>query len=81
LQSSDCIRLRITRGPALLAADNNPAVLNLEPGDLVEIRQSDQKAVLFGIDGLRCSACRRRSPGTEADERFAFRGASLPPLP
>ena len=80
LRSSDRIRLRITRGPAVLAADNNPAHISLAPRDTVEICQSEQKAIILGIDGLRCSACLRQQAAAESDERFAFRGVNLPPL-
>lgn len=46
------IRLVIKRGPALLAADNNPRQLPLREGDVVDIEQAAQQAVFWEIQNL-----------------------------
>lgn len=46
------IRVTITRGPALLGADNNPMTLPLVEGDVVEIRQADHQAQIWEISDL-----------------------------
>lgn len=52
LAAESRIRATITRGPALLAADNSPEQFELCEGDVVEIRQSGQEAVIWEIDNL-----------------------------
>lgn len=44
------IRVRITRGPALLAADNDPTPLPLEEDDEIVIRRADEEAVVLSLD-------------------------------
>lgn len=43
------IRVRITRGPALVTADNNPFSLPLEEGDEVLIERHSEEAILLGL--------------------------------
>lgn len=43
------IRVRITRGPAIVAADNSPDTVSLEEEDEVIIRKDDQEAVLLSL--------------------------------
>lgn len=47
LPESAEIRIAITRGPALVAADNDPHPLTLEKGDEVLIRRHDKDAVIL----------------------------------
>ena len=42
-----CVRVRITRGPAILAFDNAPNHFDLEQGDEVVVRKHDHPAVLL----------------------------------
>ena len=46
------IRVRITRGPALLAADNDPRVVPLGEGDEVTVRRAPDRAMVLylGVD-------------------------------
>jgi len=62
------IRVQIVRGPALLAADNDPAHLRLEKGDTVEIARDESNAVLVGLDVFRCRACFALRQGRENPE-------------
>lgn len=53
------IRVRITRGPALLASDNNPHVIQLDRGDEIHIRRHPDPAVILMVDTLTCPHCVR----------------------
>lgn len=44
------IRVAITRGPALVAADNDPDPIPLDEGDEVAIRRHDAEAVILRMD-------------------------------
>lgn len=52
LADSSVIDVRITRGPAVLAADNNPEVVSLKDGGRVRIERSEQEAVVWGIGNI-----------------------------
>lgn len=54
LSSKSLIRIEITRGPALLAADNNPNVLPIDEGDVIDIESASEKAVIWEINNLLC---------------------------
>jgi NAD+ kinase len=45
------IRVRITRGPALATADNDPRMITLEEDDEVRIRRAPGEAIILGLDG------------------------------
>ncbi|MGH2571558.1 MAG: hypothetical protein ACRDGR_10045, partial [bacterium] len=49
LSEESVIRVRITRGPAIVVADNNPHVVPLEDGDEAVIRRDDGEAVLLSL--------------------------------
>jgi NAD+ kinase len=53
LREESRIRVRITRGPAIVAADNHIDWIPLERGDEVEIRRDEGKAVILGLTGGR----------------------------
>ncbi|GAB4322808.1 MAG: NAD(+)/NADH kinase [Candidatus Sumerlaeia bacterium] len=53
LREDAVIVIRITRGPAGAFADNNPRHLTLNVGEEATIRQSDQRAVILGLENLR----------------------------
>lgn len=50
------IRVAIKRGPAVLAADNNPNTITLEDGDEIRIRRNPTNAVLLSYDHVRYPA-------------------------
>ncbi|MDK2973009.1 MAG: kinase [Candidatus Sumerlaeota bacterium] len=54
LSPESTIKVTITRGPALLAADNNPLVVPLSEGDVVRIRQAEQMVEVWEINDLLC---------------------------
>lgn len=52
LSDHTAIRICITRGPAVLAADNNPDLLSLTDGDVIDCRLSSQQAEIWEINNL-----------------------------
>jgi len=59
LREEDRLRLVVTRGPALLCADNSPDPVELDRGDEAKIGKADESAVLLAADTLLCNRCRR----------------------
>ena len=53
----DLIEIKIIRGPAAVSADNNPKFITLEENDIVEIQVSNQKALIYRPEILRCNNC------------------------
>ncbi len=53
LREDSRIRVRITRGPALVTADNNPFYLPLEEGDEVLVERHPETATLLGLGRRR----------------------------
>jgi len=43
------IRVRITRGPAVVVADNHPEMISLEEEDEVSVRRDDSPAVILAL--------------------------------
>jgi NAD kinase len=58
LAEDDVIQVRIVRGPAEVCADNDPDVLAVEAGDEILVRRSTKRAIVLGVDALRCGSCR-----------------------
>jgi len=53
------VEIEITRGPALLVADNTPDPVDLERGEKAVVRRHLHPAVILGLDALHCADCRR----------------------
>jgi len=53
------IRVEITRGPALLVADNSPDFIELNEGSKIIISKSSGTATLLGLDNFMCQECRK----------------------
>jgi NAD+ kinase len=49
LPEESVIRVRITRGPAIVLADNSPRVIHLDDGDEAVIRRAGEEAVLLSL--------------------------------
>jgi len=49
VREESSIRVRITRGPAIVVADNNPRAVPLDDGDEVLIRRAEDEAVLLSL--------------------------------
>ncbi len=52
------IRMELTRGPATLAADNDPSTYELSDGADIRVRRSPEPFRVLGVDALRCPDCR-----------------------
>ncbi len=63
LRPEAVIRVRITRGPALLVCDNNPEEIALERDGEVTIRTHDQGTVILMAETLTCPHCQRHREG------------------
>ncbi|NRA96488.1 MAG: NAD(+)/NADH kinase [Planctomycetes bacterium] len=54
----EVIRVELTRGPATLAADNDPATYAVADGADIVVKKAPRPFRVLGVDSLRCSECR-----------------------
>jgi len=59
LRETERLRLVVTRGPALLCADNAPEPVEMEEGDEATVAKAEETAVLLAGETLFCNRCRR----------------------
>jgi len=59
LSEKDRLRLVVTRGPALLCADNAPDAVKMEEGDEATVFKADETTILLAGETLFCNQCRR----------------------
>jgi NAD+ kinase len=59
LPEDTAITVKITRGPAILVADNGPKSLELNEGDSVRIKKVEDCAVIYGLDRFMCPECKK----------------------
>ncbi|MBR2439475.1 MAG: hypothetical protein IKB25_04725 [Lentisphaeria bacterium] len=59
LPDDSVINIKIIRGPGELTADNAPEMPLVKDGSECEIRMSDMKAEMLGLDFFMCPECRR----------------------
>lgn len=59
LPEDTTIRVRLTRGPAVLVADNDPRQIPLSEGDEVVISRLAETATVLGLEIFMCPACRK----------------------
>ena len=59
LPEDTVIRVRLTRGPALLVADNSQRTIMINEGDEVTFMKIEEKANIFGLDDFMCHECRK----------------------
>jgi NAD+ kinase len=58
LASDSAVSIRVTRGPAILVADNTPQGIPVAEGDTVVMRQTAECALVYDLAGFMCPACR-----------------------
>lgn len=58
LQEDAVVTIRVIRGPALLAADNTPRMIEVPQGGEVVIRKTSGQAQIYGLAGFMCPKCR-----------------------
>ena len=59
LPEESVIEITITRGPAVMVADNSPDTVRLAKGDSVRIYKTDSIAEIYGLDFFMCPECRK----------------------
>ena len=59
LDTSSVVELTIIRGPGMVIADNDPEHLQLENGESVIFRKSEESVAIYGLEGFMCGACRK----------------------
>lgn len=57
VRDSDTVTVSVTRGPAYFLSDNDQNYLSVDAGAEINIRQSDEKAILLGLDHFHCPDC------------------------
>ncbi len=57
LPSSSQVEVQLLRGPAVLVADNDPRIVQLQNGGVLRIRSSADKTAVYGLDVFRCQDC------------------------
>ncbi len=58
LAPDSTVNIRVTRGPAVLVADNTPRGIDVAEGGTVEMRQTGKFAYVYDLAGFMCPACR-----------------------
>ena len=53
------IKIQVTRGPAILLADNNSDLIEINEGDEFVICKSEETATIYGLEQFMCVACRK----------------------
>ena len=59
LPEDTSIKITLTRGPAILVADNSPDTLEMKAGDSVTIKKIEEKAITLGLEIFMCYKCRK----------------------
>ena len=59
LPEDSVVKVRLSRGPAILVADNSPETITLDVGDEVIMKKIPEKAIIYGLDIFMCSDCRK----------------------
>jgi len=59
LPETTVIRIPLTRGPAILVADNDPEQIPVAEGDEIVIARIPESVMVYGLDLFMCPACRR----------------------
>jgi len=58
LDPASTVSIRVTRGPAILVADNTPRGIDVAEGGVVTMRQTEKYACIYDLAGFMCPACR-----------------------
>ena len=59
LADGSAVEVEVTRGPAVLVVDNDLRALPMRDGHRFRVSLSRERAVILGLDALRCQVCRR----------------------
>ena len=69
LDPASVVLVTVTRGPAVVLADNSPEEIEMEEGDELVIRFSSQNAEIWELGTLTCQDCKVRETGRPAGFR------------
>lgn len=69
LDPASVVEIVVTRGPALVLADNSPEQATLREGDALTIRFSSQNAEIWELGTLTCRDCKSAGTGRPAGAR------------
>lgn len=58
LPEKSVVTVEILRGPGIVMADNDPYKIRVNVGEKVSLRQIDESAAVWGLDGFMCPECR-----------------------
>ena len=58
LDPASTVSIQVTRGPAILVADNTPRGIDVAEGGIVTMRQTEEYAYVYDLAGFMCPACR-----------------------
>ena len=58
LDSESTVSIKVTRGPAVLVADNTPRGIEVAENGIVTMCQTKEYALVFDLDGFMCPVCR-----------------------
>ena len=53
------IKIKLTRGPAVLVADNSPEQIEINEGEEVILKKINEKAYIYGLEEFMCEKCRK----------------------
>jgi NAD+ kinase len=53
------VQVRVLRGPAVLARDNDPRIVPMRDGHGFVVGLASERALVLGLDALRCQRCRK----------------------
>jgi NAD+ kinase len=59
LGEDERLRVVVTRGPAVLCADNSPLMIDMQEGDEVRVAMAPERTVLLEYETLLCNKCKR----------------------
>ncbi|MEA2012270.1 MAG: hypothetical protein U9O87_04180 [Verrucomicrobiota bacterium] len=57
INKNSVVKITVTRGPAILLADNDPKVINIQTGEHIYVHNSEKYATVYGLDIFRCEEC------------------------
>lgn len=58
LSEKSIVTVEILRGPGLVMADNDPHKITVEVGESITLKQTDEYAMIWNLDGFMCPRCR-----------------------
>jgi len=58
LAPDSTVSIKVTRGPAILVADNTPRGIDVAEGGVVTMRQTGKYAYIYDLAGFMCPDCR-----------------------